>query len=335
MCITPFVAAMSAAMTLELPLMMTPAEEDRTNTSSPCSVFTFCVAFRSLLNTAAPDTTWYVRMLTSLSLFLGSDKLSSVALGSLAKAALDGAKTVKGPLPCSAATRPPAFSAVTSVDRSLLPSASSTMFLLGPETAVVALAGAGGMSTVSMMCTTPFVAAMSAAITLELPLMVTPAEEDRTNTSSPCSVLTICVGFRSLLNTAAPDTTWYVRMPTSLSLFVGSNKLPSVALGSLANAALDGAKTVKGPLPCSAATRPPAFSAVTSVDRSLLPSASSTMFLLGPETAVVALVGAGGMSTVSMMCTTPFVAAMSAAMTLELRLMRTLLRGERCTLSMA
>ena len=50
---------------------------------------------------------------------------------------------------------------------------------------------------------------------------------------------------------------------------------------------------------------------------------------------VVVVVGVGGMSTVSMMCTTPFVAAMSAAMTLELRLMRTLLRGEWCTLSMA
>merc|ERR1712032_1448832 len=257
-------------MTLESPLMVTPAEEDRTNTSSPCSVFTFCVGLRSLLNTATPDTTWYVRMSTSLSLFWGSNKLSSVALGSLANAALDGAKTVKGPLPCSAATRSPAFSAVTSVDRSLLPRASSTMFLLGPETAA-AVVGVGGMSTVSMMCTTPFVAAMSAAMTFELRLMRTPAEEDVTNTSSPCSVFTSCVGFRSLLYTAAPDTTWYVRMPTSLSLLSGSNKLSSVALGSLANAALDGAKTVKGPLPCSAATRSPAFSAVTSVDKSLLP----------------------------------------------------------------
>merc|ERR1719331_1577172 len=256
-------------MTFELPLMRTPAEEDVTNTSSPCSVLTFCVGLRSLLYTAAPDTTWYVRMSTSLPLFLGSNKLSSIALGSLANAALDGAKTVKGPLPCSAATRSPAFSAVTSVDRSLLPWASSTMFLLGPETVVVVV-GVGGMSTVSMMCTTPFVAAMSAAMTLESPLTRTPAEEDVTNTSSPCSVFTFCVGLRSLLYTAAPDTTWYVRMSTSLSLFLGSNKLLSVASGSLANAALDGANTVKGPLPCSAATRSPALSAATSVDRSSL-----------------------------------------------------------------
>merc|ERR1719183_2176288 len=269
MCTTPFVAATSATMTLELPLMTTPAAAEAvTNTVSPCSVFTFCVAFKSLLNTAAPDTTWYVRMSTSLALFLGSNKLSSVSLGSLANAALDGANTVKGPLPCSAATRPPACSAITSVDRSLLPWASSTIFLLGPE--------AFGMSTVSMMCTTPFVAATSAVTTLELPLMTTPAAaEDVTNTVWPCSVFTFCVAFKSLLNTAAPDTTWYVRMSTSLALFSGSNKLASVALGSLANAALDGANTVKGPLPCSAATSPPACSAVTSVDRSLLPWARS------------------------------------------------------------
>ena len=138
------------------------------------------------------------------------------------------------------------------------------MFLLG-------LAAAGGISTASMMCTTPFVAAMSAAVTLELRLMVTPAEEDSTNTSWPSSVLTFCVAFRSLLYTAAPDTTWYVRMLTSLPLFLGSNKLARVALGSLANAALDGANTVKGPLPCRAVTKSPALSAATSVDRPLVP----------------------------------------------------------------
>merc|ERR1712032_966143 len=242
--------------------MVTPSEDFFTTTFWPWSVFTLCVDFRSLLYTAAPATTWYVRMSTSLPLFLGFNKLFSVALGSLAKAALAGANTVKGPLPCRAVTRLPALRAVTSVDKVLVPTASWTMFLVGPE---------GGISTVSITCTTPFVAAMSAAITFELPLMVTPSEDFFTTTFCPWSVFTLCVGFRSLLYTAAPATTWYVRMSTSLPLFLGSNKLARVALGSLANAALAGANTVKGPLPCRAVTKLPALSAATSVDRPLVP----------------------------------------------------------------
>merc|ERR1719198_2500633 len=57
----------------------------------------------------------------------------------------------------------------------------------------------GGMSTASMMCTTPFVAALSAAVTLALPLMVTPAPDFATVKSCPSSVFTFCVACRSLL----------------------------------------------------------------------------------------------------------------------------------------
>jgi len=129
----------------------------------------------------------------------------------------------------------------------------------------------GGISTVSMMCTTPFVAALSAAVTLALLLMRTPAEDVVTRSPRPSSVLTVWAGLRSLLYTAAPDTTWYFRIVAKSCTFLGSNNRVSSAAGTLANAALDGAKTVNGPLPCRAVTRLPAVRAVTSVDRLSVP----------------------------------------------------------------
>ena len=51
--------------------------------------------------------------------------------GSLSKAALVGAKTVKGPGPDSVSTRPAAFTAATSVVRLLAAEAFWTMVLLG------------------------------------------------------------------------------------------------------------------------------------------------------------------------------------------------------------
>merc|ERR1712032_526883 len=131
--------------------------------------------------------------------------------------------------------------------------------------------GGGGISTVSMTCTTPFAATLSADITSATPLMVTPpAEEDVMDTSCPCNVVTSCAACRSVLYTAAPDTTWYVKMSDNSSTLPGSNNLSSSAVGIWPNAALDGAKTVNGPSPSRAETRLPAIRAVTSVDRSLL-----------------------------------------------------------------
>merc|ERR1711937_718131 len=122
-----------------------------------------------------------------------------------------------------------------------------------------------------MMCTTPLDAALSAAITFDLPFTNTPATDDVINTSSPCSVFTFCLACRSLLYTADPDKTWYVKMPTNSSLFCGCNSLFNAAEGNFANAAFDGANTVNGPVPCNELTRLPACSALTSVDRSALP----------------------------------------------------------------
>merc|ERR1712124_215606 len=101
--------------------------------------------------------------------------------------------------------------------------------------------------------------------------MMTPSAEDVIVRASPCHVLTSCVGRRNLLYTAFPDTTWYFKMLTNSFTFCGANNLISLALDILSNAALDGAKTVKGPLPSRSVTRLPALRAPISLDRSLLP----------------------------------------------------------------
>src|SRR6476661_11291195 len=82
-----------------------------------------------------------------MSLFSGFNRLSTVPAGSLAKAALVGANTVKGPGPCSVSTRPAAFTAATSVVWSAELTAFWTMVLLGnigwpPTITVAASAGA-------------------------------------------------------------------------------------------------------------------------------------------------------------------------------------------------
>ena len=48
-------------------------------------------------------------------LFSGFNRVSTVPAGNAAKAALVGAKTVKGPAPCSVSTSPPALTAATRV----------------------------------------------------------------------------------------------------------------------------------------------------------------------------------------------------------------------------
>ena len=54
-------------------------------------------------------------MLVSLSLFSGFSSVGTVPSGSLSKARLVGANTVKGPAPDNVSTRPAAFTAATSV----------------------------------------------------------------------------------------------------------------------------------------------------------------------------------------------------------------------------
>merc|ERR1712216_767538 len=238
----------------------------------------------------------------------GSSRCASVALGTLPNASFVGAKTVNGPALSSVSTSLPALTAVTRVDRSGVATASSTMFLDG-----VCLCG---ISTSSMMCTTPLDASLSAAVTLAL-LTYTLPSFFTTRRSLPSTVFTSWNGFRSF-DCTAPDTTWYVSTESSSLMLAGSSRCASGALGTLPKASFVGANTVNGPALSSVSTSLPALTAVTSVERSGVATASSTMFLDAdaPSKSVAACLY--GMSTSSMMCTTPFDASLSAAVTLAL-----------------
>ena len=113
-----------------------------------------------------------------------------------------------------------------------------------------------------------------------------------------------------MLCTAAPATTWYLRIETNLALLLGCNKLLSTSVDSVRSVELTGAKTVNGPLPVKAPTRPPAFKAVTSVERLFTLTASAAMVFSGSGIVFC------GIKTVSMMCATPLVVAASAVTTL-------------------
>jgi hypothetical protein len=69
-----------------------------------------------------------VRIETSLALFAGLKRLSTGALGSLAKASSVGANTVNGPALCSVSASPAALMAATNVLNCPAPAAIWTMF---------------------------------------------------------------------------------------------------------------------------------------------------------------------------------------------------------------
>src|SRR5215217_698218 len=78
---------------------------------------------------ALAGITWQARMVASMSLFSGLSRVSTVPAGSASKAALTGARTVKGPAPDRVSTRPAALTAATSVVWSAEFTAFSMMFL--------------------------------------------------------------------------------------------------------------------------------------------------------------------------------------------------------------
>merc|ERR1711935_137397 len=147
----------------------------------------------------------------------GLSREASVAAGSAAKASLVGAKTVKGPVPESAVTSLPALSAVTRVDRSGMPAASSTMFFSAAPRVD------GGVSTPLMTCTTPLVAATSAWMTLAFWTVTDPAALVMWS-FCPSRVLTSWDAFRSSARTAAPAITWYSRMASSSLMLAGLSR---------------------------------------------------------------------------------------------------------------
>jgi hypothetical protein len=93
----------------------------------PSTVFALVICATSF-DITLPDTTWYVRIEESFS--LSARTALSVASEILAKAALFGANTVNGPSPESVSTSPAVLIAVTSVEKSGLPTAVSIIFFI-------------------------------------------------------------------------------------------------------------------------------------------------------------------------------------------------------------
>ena len=226
----------------------------------PLTVFTLPGLTSAAMTLAA--TTWYARIAASFSLFSGLRRVSTVPFGSFANAALVGANTVNGPSPLKVSTRPAAVTAATSVEKSSLPAAMPTMVLLVP-----------GMMTVSITWITPLEPTMSvattfAASTFTPPLVVRLSLSPLTVPTKPA--------LTSFAITFAPTT-----MLASFSLFSGLSNSATVPFGSFAKAALVGAKTVNGPLLLKVSARPAALTAATSVEKSSLPAAISTIVLVG------------------------------------------------------
>src|SRR5262249_11364403 len=130
----------------------------------------------------------------------------------------------------------------------------------------------------------------------------------------PPTVFTGCMPASSLIiflmadDSAFADTTWQVRILVSCALFSGFSRVSTVPAGSLLNAALVGANTVKGPSPDNVSTRPAAFTAATSVVWSFELTAFWMMFFDG-------YIGAPPTVTVfsaAKLGTTAFIARLSA-----------------------
>ena len=148
------------------------------------------------------------------------------------------------------------------------------------------LPAAGAKMTLSTMCTTPF-EPITSAVTTWASFTYTPPLRLTMVTSSPLRVFTTCESFRSPA-LMLPEITWYWSTLCSLCLFSGFSSESRSAFGSAANAAFVGAKTVNGPAPESVPARSAAVTAVTSVARLGVATASWTMFCAVLPAVVVA-----------------------------------------------
>ena len=163
-CTTPFAASISARITFES-LINTPSGVMEMLMSFPSRVLAF-IPFERSVDITLPPTAWYRRICVRSP--EGSwRRVSTVPVGSAAKAASVGANTVKGPSPESASASPAAITAASSVlCTSLLTTMSTTVAGLGSRTA-------------SITCTMPLSVTMSATLTIAplmkipFPLMVT------------------------------------------------------------------------------------------------------------------------------------------------------------------
>src|SRR6478609_1938307 len=123
---------------------------------------------------------------------------------------------------------------------------------------------------------TPFVATTSAVVTFASSTF-TP-ELVSINTGDPETVLKTCSSFRSFDATAAPATTWYVKISVSAAL-LSPARTPGLAVSKAANAASVGANTVNGPGPFRTSIKPALVNAAASFVKLPAATAVSTMSL--------------------------------------------------------
>ena len=207
------------------------------------------------------------------------------SVSAAAKAALVGAKTVKGPTPLSVPPRLAAVTAATSVLNSGASAAAvCTMFL------------SAGKITLSMTCTTPLLACTSVARIFEMRLrpsvmLKTPPAGVSILKMLFCKeVIFLPIGMPAF-STLAPST-WYVRtvVNSALSLSKASFVTPN-SPSSAAKASLLGAKTVNGPAPDKVVAKSAATTASTKMLSEGVAFANSTMFGVGAGAALTGCTG--------------------------------------------
>merc|ERR1712122_138344 len=131
---------------------------------------------------------------------------------------------------------------------------------------------------VSTKCTTPLLVSISVAITFAVPaddLIETPLPLLITSISSPPTVMTLVVPLGISPAIILVGKTCLKRTAVKSSLF--SNNDSRASFGTLANASLFGANTVKSPSPSSVGTKPAFFTAVTRVERDGVAMAAPAM----------------------------------------------------------
>ena len=119
-CTTPLLVIISVAITLAVPaedLMETPLPLLITSISSPPTVFTLVVPLGISPAMILVGKTCLKRMSAKACLFSGFNNVGMVPSGSLAKASLVGAKTVKSPFPLRVGAKPAALTAAKRVER--------------------------------------------------------------------------------------------------------------------------------------------------------------------------------------------------------------------------
>mmetsp|Transcript_9629 Transcript_9629/g.22842 ORF Transcript_9629/g.22842 Transcript_9629/m.22842 type:complete len:292 (+) Transcript_9629:759-1634(+) len=250
-------------------------------------------------------STWYRRISYSRGMKRSTVvSLVTRAAGRALNAESIGAKRVFGAGSRSAVSRPARSTSVSSVVWFGLLTTTSRM--------VAGHAKLGGISTLSIKCTTPLLAKMSASVIVAFiapPDSMLPVRNVYLLHASSVLRESISVPAVRSVERTVPPTTWYRSSFTSRSLLAGSVRQSNVAPSS-SKAAFEGAKTVNAVSTlsvCSVLVRSAASRA-----------AASVVSPFCPANTVTSRIAEGGSSTVSTECTTPLEFTISTSSTVAL-----------------